>query len=395
MSLILFDGIERNQLLPFTYTVPVAELRIGILKISEKWEKELDQKASFWAPDYLSVKYPAKVNSDCLLINGSVCPGLQLMDAIDQLDYKTWLVQGDKKIAIKLTKEDLPHSLPELLAYPAASKTFEAELLDINHVWDIFHKNAEALKSDFELVTRNRSSADIPSGTTLIGEEIFIEEGAEIAPSIINAATGPVYIGRQAKILEGVMIRNGMSLGDHSVLKMGTKIYGASTFGPHCKIGGEVSNVVLQGYSNKGHDGYLGNSVIGQWCNLGADTNCSNLKNDYGPVKIWDYTEESFTNSGLQFCGLMLGDHSKCSINTMFNTGTVVGVFSNIFGSGFPRNFIPSFSWGNARGMTEYNLEKAFIVAERVMARRNIPFDEKEKAILTAIFEYTKKFRKK
>ncbi|MEX0811782.1 MAG: GlmU family protein [Chitinophagales bacterium] len=395
MALILFDGKEREQLLPLTYTRPVAELRIGILKISEKWEQHLDQKASFFTQPYLSEKFPIDASDKCLLVNGSVCPDEKLVETIDNLDRGVWLIKEEQKIALKLNREDLPASLEDLLGLELKTQNYEAEIFAINHLWDIFNKNNIALESDFELLTKGRSSESIPASNQIVGDRIFLEKGAKVNFTTLNSTNGPIYIGEKAEIMEGAMIRGGLALCESAVLKMGAKIYGASTFGPHCKIGGEVNNSVFQGFSNKAHDGFLGNSVIGEWCNLGADTNNSNLKNDYGPVKIWNYPKRSFANTGLQFCGLMMGDHSKCSINTMFNTGTVVGVFANIFGSGFPRNFVPSFSWGGSRGMIEYNLDKAFKVAETVMSRRDKVLDEKEKAILSYIFEVTKTFRAK
>jgi len=263
----------------------------------------------------------------------------------------------------------------------------------VDRMWKIFLYNKNELERDFELVTAGRTSANLSSTNTIIGDQIFVEEGVEAEAAIINAATGPVYLGKNSTVLEGTAIRNGLSLGEGSVLKMGAKIYGATTIGPDCKVGGEVHNSVLFGHSNKGHDGYLGNSVLGEWCNLGADTNTSNLKNNYDQVKLWSYIRGGFERTGEQFCGLMMGDHSKCGINTMFNTGTVVGVSANIYGAGFPRNFIPSFSWGGPQGMQEYSLSKALQTAKIVMSRRNIELDEVETNILTHVFEASKDYR--
>ncbi|MCH7525248.1 MAG: GlmU family protein, partial [Bacteroidetes bacterium] len=272
---------------------------------------------------------------------------------------------------------------------------FNSDVLKIEHTWDIFLKNGEAIEADFELITNGRQSQPIPKSVYCNNaKNIFAEEGAIIETSILNASKGPIYIGKNAEIMEGNMIRGPFALCEKATIKMGAKIYGATTVGPYCTVGGEVNNSVLFGYSNKVHDGYLGNSVLGEWCNLGADTNNSNLKNNYAEVRIWNYNTESFTETGLQFCGLMMGDHSKCGINTMFNTGTVVGVSANIFGSGFPRNFVPSFSWGGNKGFTTYLTKKAFEVAKIVMARKNIEFTEQDAAILTHIFEDTKTFRR-
>ena len=244
------------------------------------------------------------------------------------------------------------------------------------------------------MITKNRKSQPIPAGVNTVNQEnIFLEEGAKLTFCTLNASTGPIYIGKDAEIMEGCIVRGALAMCDNSVLKLGAKIYGATTIGPHSKVGGEVNNSVLMGYSNKGHDGFLGNSVLGEWCNLGADTNNSNLKNNYAEVRLWDYNTGRFAKTGLQFCGLMMGDHSKCGINTMFNTGTVVGVSANIFGSGFPRNFIPSFSWGGASGFTVYKTNKVFEVANEVMKRRKISFDDIEKRILENVYELTKQYR--
>jgi UDP-N-acetylglucosamine diphosphorylase/glucosamine-1-phosphate N-acetyltransferase len=267
-------------------------------------------------------------------------------------------------------------------------------IIKISYPWDIFSNNEKAIASDFELITKGRTSANLSNTNRYIGNNIFIEEGAKVEFSILNATTGPIYIGKDAEIMEGAIVRGPLALCEHAALKMGAKIYGATTIGPHSKMGGEISNSVIFGYSNKAHDGFLGNSVLGEWCNLGADTNNSNLKNNYALVKVWNYPQERFINTNLQFCGLIMGDHSKSGINTMFNTGTVVGVSANIFGDGFPRNFIPSFSWGGAQGFTVFTINKAFEVASQVMKRRNIDFSDDDKAILTHIFEVTEKYRR-
>ena len=274
---------------------------------------------------------------------------------------------------------------------------YQGDYLLLEHPWELFSKNKEILAYDFDLLTRDRVSQSLSDTNTVLGDrdQIFLEEGARVECSILNTQDGPIYIGKNAQIMEGCIVRGGMALCDHAILKMGAKIYGASTFGPYCKVGGEVNNAVLMAYSNKGHEGFLGNSVLGEWCNLGADTNTSNLKNNYAPVRLWNYATEGFAKTGLQFCGLMMGDHSKAGINTMFNTGTVVGVSANIFGSGFPRNFMPSFSWGGASGYTEYKTNKAFETARAMMARRGVEFDEAEQSILEEVFQQTEKYRTK
>ena len=252
------------------------------------------------------------------------------------------------------------------------------------------------MKTDFELLTKGRRSQPLSASNRLIGEpnQLFIEEGAWIEGAILNVQTGPIYIDKEATVMEGSLVRGGLYLGQGSTLKMGCKIYGATSIGPKCKIGGEVGNSVFLGNSNKGHEGYLGNSVLGEWCNLGADTNSSNLKNNYAPVRVWDYDSRRFADSGQQFCGLIMGDHSKSGINTMFNTGTVVGVSCNVFGGDFPRKFIPSFSWGNSKGFETYKLNKAFETAERVMKRRNRVLDETERTILEQVFADSSIYRK-
>jgi len=389
MNLILFDGQLRNHLLPFTYTRPLSEMRLGILTIREKWEKHLEAKASFYSPNYLAQKFKLKITEDNLLINGALCPDMRLLGKIIELKRGDGLYQNDTLLAARLNGEDavdFENSVARKIQY-------EQPVVLIDRMWKIFTQNETELQRDFDLVTAGRTSQNLSNTNILIGDNIFIEEGTEIEGAIINAATGPVYIGKKAKILEGSTVRNGLALCEESVLKMGAKIYGATTIGPHSKVGGEVSNCVIFGYSNKGHDGYLGNSVLGEWCNLGADTNNSNLKNNYEEVKLWSYVRKGFERTGEQFCGLMMGDHSKCGINTMFNTGTVVGVSANIFGAGFPRNFIPSFAWGGPHGFTEYKFDKAMQTAKLVMDRRHINLDEIEMAILKHVYDDSLTFR--
>ena len=388
MNYILFDGPSRNNLLPFTFTRPVADIRIGILTIREKWETFLDSTTTTLTEDYLSDKYPMVEMDENVMIHASYLPNLELVEMIKNLKENQAIFKGEDVIAFftKDTQEDVDFETYEALEY-------NDEILKIEQVWDIFSKNGDALQEDFNLLTEGRKSKPIPPTNNVIDpENIFIEAGAKLQFVTLNASTGPIYIGKDTEIMEGSIIRGPFALCEGSVVKLGAKIYGPTTIGPHSKIGGEVNNSVLFAYSNKGHDGFLGNSVLGEWCNLGADTNTSNLKNNYEEVKLWNYQTESFAKTGLQFCGLMMGDHSKCGINTMFNTGTVVGVSVNIFGSGFPRNFVPSFSWGGSSGFTTYLTKKAFEVAERVMERRHMVFTEQDKAILQHVFEETKKY---
>lgn len=392
MNYILFDGNVRNSLLPLTYTRPVADIRIGILTIREKWEKYLNTTTTTITEDYLADKYPMVELDENILINASFLPDEKLVKAVKSLKTDEGLFYKDEIIAFCSTPEKEIKNLDELnrIDYPAP-------LLQIKNTWDIFRLNGEAITADFNLLTRGRTSAPLPQSVAVIGDPslIFLEDGVDIEYCILNTKNGPIYLGKNTLIMEGSMIRGPYSMLDHSVVKMGAKIYGPTSLGPKSKVGGEVNNVVMSGYCSKGHEGYLGNAVIGEWCNLGADTNNSNLKNTYANVKLWSYETEGFTDTGLQFCGLIMGDHSKSAINTMFNTGTVVGVSSNIYGSNFPRNFIPSFSWGGAAGMTTYQVNKAIDTAKRVMERKNEVFTDKDEAIFRHIFELTQKFRKR
>jgi len=389
MNYILFDGNVRTALLPFTYTRPVADIRVGILTIREKWEHYLGFTTTTITEEYLEEKYPMVEMEENVLINASCLPSKKLVTVIANLKENEALFKDGEIIAFytKDTQEQVTLESYKQIEY-------SEELIQIKNTWDIFSLNDEVIKVDFELITEGRESAPIPDTVqSLAKENIFIEEGAKVNFAILNASTGPIYIGKDAEIMEGCVVRGPLAMCEHSVLKLGAKIYGATTLGPYCKVGGEVSNSVLFGYSSKGHDGYLGNSVLGEWCNLGADTNNSNLKNNYAEVKLWSYEKEGFAKTGLQFCGLMMGDHSKSGINTMFNTGTVIGVSANIFGSGFPRNFVPSFSWGGASGFTEYKINKVNEVAKVVMKRRNLEYDKKEEKILESVFEDSKKYR--
>lgn len=390
MNYILFDGPARKALLPFTFTRPVADILIGILTIRQKWELYLGSTTTTLTEEYLSEKFPMVEMEQNVMINASFLPTPNLVEIIQNLGSNQAVFKGEEVIAFFTNEEqeEVDFEAYEIIEY-------QDDCLTVEHTWDIFSKNSAALRADFELLTQDRKSQPIPKSVNVIApENIFIEEGAKLEFVTLNAATGPIYIGKNAEIMEGTVIRGPFALCEGAGVKMAAKIYGATTVGPYSKIGGEVNNSVLFAYSNKGHDGFLGNSVLGEWCNIGADSNNSNLKNNYEEVKLWDYETEGFTKTGLQFCGLMMGDHSKCGINTMFNTGTVIGVSTNIFGSGFPRNFVPSFSWGGAAGFATYTTKKAFETAKLVMSRRNVDFDEKEQAILEHVFEETKKWRK-
>lgn len=395
-NIILFDNETREQLLPFTYTRPVCEIRLGILTIREKWERWLNGKASYITQDYLSEKYDITIADKNYIINGSVLPNLELFQLIKGMGNNEALLKNGELIVAKLDSRQFEilmeeDDIEELIGYEIG----DINLLKVNHLWDIFLLNDQAIRLDFELLTKDRTSAPISSTNQVLGEEnVFLEEGVEMECCILNATTGPIYIGKEARVLEGTAIRGPVAFCDDARAKMLSKIYGATTIGPSCRVGGEIHNSVLFGFSNKGHDGYLGNAVIGEWCNLGADTNNSNLKNNYTEVKVWDYGSESFAKTGQQFAGLFMGDHSKCGINTMFNTGTVVGVGANIFGAGYPRNFVPSFSWGGTKGYMTHKTDKAFETAEAMMKRRGKELDTMERVILIKIFEDSSKFRR-
>lgn len=376
-------------LLPLTYTRPVAEVRCGILTLREKWERRLGQPVGHLTTAYLQGKFPLVSGSDNLLIRGSLLADANLAVAVQELEKGQALYAGDQLLAYRSARAIADEDLSAYKRIP-----FDKPLNEIRNTWDIFSLNGPALEADFDLITSGRKSAPIPASNSVVeAGRIFLEEGAVVEHSMLNASTGPIYIGREALVMEGCLIRGGFALGPRGVVKMGAKIYGPTTAGPHCKIGGEINNAVLFGYSNKGHDGFLGNSVLGEWCNLGADTNTSNLKNNYAKVRLWNYESGRFDATGLQFCGLIMGDHSKSAINTMFNTGTVVGVNCNIFASGFPRNFIPSFSWGGTSGFSTYTPEKAFEAARAAMARREVPFTGEDERLLLQVFGDSRKYR--
>ena len=389
MNYILYDGPHRNALLPFTFTRPVADIRIGILTIREKWERHLGNTITTLTEEYLSEKFPMVELDENIMIDASVLPSNVLVEMVQNLEANQAIAKDGEIIAFFTTsvQEEIDFDLYEILEVPE-------DVVTIQKPYDIFSKNDAAIRDDFDLLTSDRTSQPIPKSVqTIAPENIFIEEGAKLEFVTLNAAGGPIYIGKDTEIMEGSIIRGPFALCEQAVVKLGAKIYGGTTVGPHCRVGGEISNSVLFAYSNKGHDGFLGNSVLGEWCNLGADTNNSNLKNNYEEVKLWSYETERFEKTGLQFCGLMMGDHSKCGINTMFNTGTVVGVSANIFGAGFPRNFVPGFSWGGAAGFTTYLTKKAFETAKIVMSRRHVSFSDEDAKILEHVYELEAKFR--
>lgn len=395
MNYILFDTIKRKSLLPFTYVRPSANIRIGILTIQEKWEKYLNAKTYYLTAPYLQKKFPIQTANSNILINGTICPTPNLVKEILNLKNREKLISKDVIIAMHMTNNDLKKnnlgiSIKNTDVVVESKETFTK----LENIWDIFTHNEQELLADFELLTKTRKSQNISKENFVVSKEnIFVENGATLHNVSLNASNGPIYIGKNTEIMEGTVIRGPFALCEKSVVKMGSKIYGATTIGPESKVGGELNNVVIFGWSNKSHEGFLGNSVIGEWCNIGAGSNNSNLKNTYEEVKLWDYTTNQFTNTRLQFCGLMMGDHSKCGINTMFNTGTVVGIHANIFGSGFQRNFIPSFSWGGVTKMEKYNFEKAIQVTKSVFARRNKILEDTDIELLKFIYDESIKNR--
>ena len=388
MEINLFDDSAWLSLRPLTFTRPVADLRIGILTIAEKWAKYLDAtNFGYQTAPYLSTKYPSI--SAQLSINGSICPDKQLIEAVFLLKDGECLIQDSLIIAFKSHLPLLWNEVNEKLKNVAYPK----EVVQIKYPENIFSYNHVELVKDFELLTKGKTSAKLSNTNVFLGDDIFVEEGATAECSTFNSLQGPIYLGKNSQVWEGSNIRGSFALCNDSQIKMGAKIYGKTTIGPFSRVGGEINNSVIWGYSSKGHDGYLGNAVLGQWCNIGADSNNSNLKNNYAEVRLWDYEKESFRKTGLQFCGLIMADHAKCAINTMFNTGTVAGVSANIFSAGFPRNFIPDFAWGGAHGFDVYTLEKMLQTAEKVFERRNMKLDDKEAAILSHVFDITQKYR--
>jgi len=385
MNIILFDDARRDNLRPLTFMRPIADIRFGILTIREKWERYFGIPTSTLTEPYLSIKYPVVKKPDNILINGAICPTPELVAAIKALKPNHALVRKENIFAMRIAEEALHNGSDSYLQSVEEVET-SFECLEISNTWDIFALNEKAIHEDFMLITNGRKSQNLSNTNRFTGGDIFIEEGAVVEFATLNATAGPIYIGKKAEIMEGAMLRGPLAICEHAAIKMGAKIYGATTIGPHSKIGGEVVNSVLFGYSNKAHDGYMGNSVLAEWCNIGAGTNFSNLKNTYDSIRIWNYPGQTFVNTGLQFCGMIMGDHSKCGINTMFNTGTVVGVNCNIFGSGFQRNFISSFQWGGTAGFVNYDLKRAIKVAEAVYIRRDREFSQVDKAIFEAVF---------
>ncbi len=387
MNYILFDQPDiKEQLLPLTYFRPVSAIRCGILTIKEKWEYLLENRTSVLSESYLQEKFPVIYQDDNIYINSAFFPDVELVKAIRSLKSGEQLQYKNQLIALRTGQL----SFQELLNFEADIISYDNPVELLRHTYDIFSKNAAQIKRDFALVTQNKTSKSLSSTNIHIGKQpVFLEEGVVAEAVIFNTDDGPVYLGKNVKILEGSMIRGPFATLEDTVVKMGAKIYGGTTLGPSTKAGGEIKNTVFFGNANKGHDGYLGDAVIAEWCNLGAGTNNSNLKNNYSKVKLWDYPSKDFVDTGLQFCGLIMGDHSKAGIDTMFNTGTVVGVSSNIFGGDFQPKFFPSFKWGN-QSYTDYRFDKAVEVAKAVMQRRHKKFDGVEENLFRKVFNLVK-----
>ena len=385
MNIVFGDLDTRANLLPLTYTRPTSHLRCGIVSLGEKWMNYLQGRLSHATAPFLSEQFPISLADDNLLVNPLVLPTEELITEIHYLDTGSSLHKGHHWIAARISHDTLIHyTLSGNLATEQIAYKGDVEVIE--YPWHLFQQNSAQILSDFARITRGRKSALAHESATLIGDNIFIEEGAQVVNCSLNSMDGPIYIGKNSKILDGAFIRGPFALCEGATVNMGAKIKDGTTIGPHSKVGGEVGNSILIGYSNKGHDGYLGNSVIGEWCNLGADTNTSNLKNNYSNIRVWNYPLQKAIDTQTQFCGLIMGDHSKCGINTMFNTGTVVGVSANIFGGDFPPKYIPSFAWGGSAGFDTYKFDKAIEVAERVMARRNKTLGKTETAVLQHIF---------
>jgi UDP-N-acetylglucosamine diphosphorylase/glucosamine-1-phosphate N-acetyltransferase len=396
MHVLLFDDPAiQPHLLPFTFTRPVAALRCGILTLAEKWQRRLDAPTvGYLTQPYLQAKYPAgQVAGPALVINGAVCPDDLLVRQVQALAPGQGLYCDEVLVAAHLADAS---QVAELIQDGLREQQQVAEPVTvISRPWQLFLQNGAEIRRDFALLTHGRTSQPVGDAHTIVyaPENIFIEEGVKIRAAILNAENGPIYLGKNVQVHEGAVLKGPLAVGEGSHVNVGAKLRGDNTIGPFCKVGGEIGNSILLGYSNKGHEGYLGNSVIGEWCNLGADTNTSNLKNNYAPVKVWSHTAHRFVDTGQTFCGLMMGDHSKCGINTMFNTGTVVGVGANIFGAGFPRQFIPSFSWGGPAGFETFRLPKFAEVAERVLSRRGLGYDEIEQALMAEVYKQTEEDR--
>ena len=391
-NIIIFDDNDiRRQLLPLTYTRPIAKIRVGITTIAEKWQSMLGEGRYSWlTASYLQEKYPLVAESSNLMIAGHVLPSKALAEQALALYEGEAIVDGETVFAFNGKPSDFDnHNFSRTFA-PAQ------KVVSINKLYDIFEANSKAISDDFSRITLNRTSQPIPHSATVIGDasQIFIEEGACVEGAFLNTKKGPIYIGKDVEIMECACVRGPFAACHDAKVKIGAKIYEGTTLGPHCKVGGEVENSVFLGYSNKAHDGFIGDAVVGEWCNIGGGTTASNLKNDYGEIKLWNYASQRFERTGRQFVGLIMGDHCKTGVNCMINTATVLGVGVNIHGSGFPRNFVPSFMEGSSNaGFKDVSLKAFFNIAERVMARRGITLTEADKKMYESIYSIAKRYK--
>ncbi|MCB0530054.1 MAG: GlmU family protein [Saprospiraceae bacterium] len=398
LNIILFDSDARNHLLPLTATRPMGELRVGILTLREKWERSLKGTASYITQEYLQEKYPIRIEEENIIVNAGILPNEALCRRISELEPSEALLLDGELVAARLNETQFEHLIgdEEVHSLQGVELDKNIPVVQVKHLWELTLLGKQAIADDFALIAKGRKSHQISATNHIIGptQNLFVEEGVRMECCTLNVHSGPIYIGKNVEIMEGAMLRGPVSIGEGSILKMGAKIYGPTTIGPHCRVGGEVTRSILMGYTNKAHDGFLGDGVLGEWCNIGADSNNSNLKNNYGEVKLWDYHTKRFEKTGQQFVGLIMGDHSKCGINTMFNTGTVVGIFANVYGAGFLRNFIPDFAWGgDGGGFRTYKFTEACETAANVMARRNQQFTELDKAILYHVYDRTNEHR--
>ncbi len=393
MNYILFGDQAREHLLPFTFVRPLADIRVGIMTIREKWEYFLQAKTSSLTIEHLSKKYPLVKQDDNILVNASVYPTAGLAKEISRLSPNQTLVCGDTLIAHRLKAEDIDNLDADLLETVTPMES-GCNISRLTCLYDILEHNRRELLHDFRLITKGRESQPIPSHVKVINpEHVFIEAGAQLEMAMINASEGPVYIGKDALVMDGAMIRGPVSVGEGATVKMAAKIYGYTSIGPFCKVAGEIADSVLFGYANKAHEGFLGHSVVGEWCNLAAGTEVSNLKINYDDIRLWDYAENSFVMTGSQFCGAFIGDHTKTGINTMLNTGTVLGVSAQVYGSGFMRNFIPSFTRSSMAGHSIIHIDKAIAAAKRVYARRGKVMEKADEDILRHVFQQTIAYR--
>ena len=388
MHIRLFDGFDRDCLLPFVYLRPVADLMMGMMTFRDRWSLLVNADISVETASYLQEK-PMQSADFCVL--ASCVPDTRFVEAVLSLKPKEKLMYNDQLLAYNGSLSFHDNGLKDYKIVELVDSTFK----HVKFSWDLFRHNGFALRCDYELLSQLKSSTQPSETNTLLGKgSLFIGPNVNMEGVSLNTTSGPIYIDDGATVMEGSLLRGPLYIGKNSVVKMGAKIYGDTTIGQEVKVGGELSNVVFFGFSNKGHDGFLGNAVVGQWCNIGAATDASNLKNDYSNVKAWSYSQNRFIDTGLQFCGLLMGDHSQCAIHTTFNTATTVGVGCNIFGSGFPRTYIPSFSRGGAQGLVENKIEKVQQTAQLMMQRRGQRIDESYNNLLADIFGQTAAFRK-